>query len=108
MKWKKYNQLTPDQKEEYDFRFKKNHQLSGQVYYIVLIWALVAVSSSVSLVILKEYVEVSYPLIDLLTVAGQWVLIMGYAWGAELICKLIFIIIKIVQEERWVKKALAK
>ena len=114
MKYEKYKQLTPEQKEEWSFKYKIEFpRITYTFIYVVVIFLLLAVTMSISLVVLKEYIvlegSTGEPTIDVFNFMGNMLKMGNFLLGVWFISVLLdlgnYFFVK-YKERKWLKKIL--
>lgn len=105
MRYEIYKKLTPEQKEEYNYRFKDNKlDLSYSFLYSLLIF----LTSGLLLLIIyinveiigQEFTEQLSHIFNIIKTAA----LITYVWAAHVIIESIFFIYKKHQEKKWMKQ----
>ena len=104
MKYETYAKLTPQQKEEWNFKFKDlTYPQVGLTSAYTLV-SLVTVFAAIQLMILKEYIQVATSVNQLTVYALQCVFIIIVIWGVDYLGQLLYYIFKKYQEHAFLKK----
>lgn len=104
MKWEIYKKLTPEQREEWKFKYDQDYPSFNSHIYLVLIYALVSMYSAISLVLLKEYVTLQTEVIVLFSLMMKITLVLLSIWAIEFIIKTVRYFWIDFKGMKWLKK----
>lgn len=104
MKYETYKQLTKEQKEEWEFKYREKENIfGGSPFYIMWIYMLYIIATLVTYVQIKENMKIEEQL-NMYKTTTVITIILLYAWITEVIISLYKEIIRMYKEHKWLKE----
>jgi len=103
LKWDKYNLMTPEHKEEWNYRFKEKIEpkSNSPVTYIMLIVLTFSLSTMIYFLVLKEYVNVALTMQDAFSMSMQTSLFMTAVWALDIVVTNAITLYWYYQSRKW-------
>ena len=110
MKWEQYKALSLEDREEWNFRFKPKveEQPRHSLLWVVLIWVSSGSLAAITLVIIKDYVQVKIAALEMFSYINQVAFIMVLAWLLDYIGSWVVYGIWKYEEQKWLKTKITK
>lgn len=103
MKWETYRKLTPEQREEWRFKYRKEIKLPSTVTYLILILLSLTLFAMITVYGAKEVVELTQPLREYLKEGLKIAKYLLYAWIGEVIVIVLVLVYHMYKEHKWLK-----
>lgn len=107
MKWDKYKLMSPEDKEEWNYRFKDNliyNVRSGSFMYLALLFLSISMFMMTYFIVIKEYIDTPYTMATLMSNVGVISLVLLSSWIIEVIyepCRYYYWVYK---SNKWLKE----